>query len=81
MTREEAIARIRRALEVPNRFGLALIDDETLDIAIEALSADIVRCKDCKHWNNETELTYCNYNDWVGTEAEDFCSFGERKEK
>ena len=40
MTREEAIARIQRALDVPNRFGLAWVDDETLEVAISALKTE-----------------------------------------
>lgn len=42
---------------------------------------EVVRCKDCKHWNKETELTYCNKKDWMGTDANDYCSFGERREE
>lgn len=39
MTREEAISRIQRALSVPNRLqGLVLIDEESANMAIEALS-------------------------------------------
>lgn len=39
ITREEAVKRIQRALEVPNRMGLALIDEESAMMAIEALQA------------------------------------------
>ena len=43
MTREEAISRIQQALNVPNRLqGLVLIDEESANMAIEALSADTV---------------------------------------
>jgi hypothetical protein len=39
MTKEEAISRIQRALNVPNRLqGLVLIDEESANMAIEALS-------------------------------------------
>ena len=39
MTREEAICRIQRALSVPNRLqGLVLIDEESANMAIEALA-------------------------------------------
>lgn len=38
----------------------------------------VVRCKNCKYWNNKTDLTYCDRFSWVGTDENDFCSFGER---
>lgn len=50
---------------------------------MELPSADVVevvRCKDCKYWNQETDLTYCSKKSWLGTDAEDYCSFGERAE-
>lgn len=41
--------------------------------------ADLVRCKDCKHWT----MGYCNifaYYDYEPTTNEDdFCSYGERR--
>ena len=40
-------------------------------------SIDIVRCGECKHWNNETDMTYCDRTVWFGTDADDYCSFGE----
>ena len=42
---------------------------------------DLIRCKDCKYWNNETDLTYCEKKLWLGTDATDYCSFGERADK
>lgn len=42
---------------------------------------EVVRCKDCRYWNHETDLTYCSKKTWLGTDAEDFCSFGERAEE
>lgn len=48
-----------------------------------AAKDEIVRCKDCKHFRRNLENdTYC---DWVGgmsdPEENDFCSFGERRDK
>ena len=40
----------------------------------------VVRCKDCKHWCEDTLSCMCgnHYDDnWY---AEDFCSYGERKD-
>ena len=42
MKREEAISRILRAFSGPNRLqGLVLIDEESANMAIEALSSDV----------------------------------------
>ena len=49
-------------------------------------SADVVpvvRCKDCKCWTEWANGTgSCNRFtlDWIGTDADDFCSIGERKD-
>lgn len=57
-----------------------------LDKAIKSLSADVaevVRCKDCKCWTEWANGTgSCNRFtlDWIGTDADDFCSMGERKD-
>ena len=49
--------------------GDAIIDCPTADVV------EVVRCKDCKHWNNgdcyRLELS----------KSDDFCSYGERKEE
>ena len=49
---------------------------------LEAVSyIDIVRCKECKHWHKKDDLTYCDrINYGYGYKADDFCSYGERKE-
>ena len=39
----------------------------------------VVRCKDCKHLNN---LFDCWCSRWgFGTEADAFCSYGEKKDE
>ena len=39
---------------------------------------DIVRCRDCKHWQYGKD--HCALHD-MGMWVEDFCSFGERKDR
>lgn len=45
---------------------------------------DIVRCKDCEYYKpNEyaNGAMYCMcWCDWLPTEDDDFCSFGEKRE-
>ena len=42
----------------------------------------VVRCKDCKHWDSESDLPGCvnEFNGLVCSRPDDFCSYGERKE-
>ena len=54
----------------------------------DAPSIDIVRCKECKHWerlNYEAPKEgWCDdempYSDGRWVDADDFCSYGERRE-
>ena len=45
---------------------------------------EVVRCRDCKHWHKET--LFCDYMPYgeaqerVNWYADDFCSYGERKD-
>ena len=44
---------------------------------------EVVRCKDCKcwtEWSNGTGSCSRFALDWIGTDADDFCSMGERKD-
>ena len=49
---------------------------------IEELENSIVRCKDCKYYKTLDKYHFCTYRpfDFAVTDN-DFCSFGERKEK
>lgn len=43
----------------------------------------VVRCKDCRHWTEWGSNTgSCSRFalDWIGTDADDFCSMAERKD-
>ena len=55
----------------------ALRDAPTID------AVSVVRCKDCKcwtEWANGTGSCSRYALDWVGMDADDFCSMGERKD-
>ena len=45
-------------------------------------AVEVVRCKDCEHRKEKTCFHPCS-GMWVGAELKDndFCSYGERKEK
>lgn len=56
-----------------------VIPTETVYKIIEkAPSIDIVRCKECKY-NPDSEWLHCSYVTHM-TDADDFCSYGERRE-
>jgi hypothetical protein len=48
--------------------------------------AEVVRCKDCKYYKQNPygedgqKMCQC-WIDWLSTDNNDFCSYGERKEK
>ena len=45
-----------------------------------APSIDIVRCAECKYWQSDGgAMMFCEQVD-IPTDANDFCSYGERKE-
>lgn len=47
-------------------------------------AVEVVRCRECKHWHKET--LFCDYMPYgeaqerVNWYADDFCSYGERKD-
>ena len=55
---------------------------QQVETQVNALpSIEIVRCGECKHWHEKDGLTYCDRIDYgYGYKADDFCSYGERKE-
>ena len=42
----------------------------------------VVRCKDCKHWHPDDDEGHCDNPDGLDNyaRADDFCSYGERKD-
>ena len=54
-----------------------LFSNDDVVYAVDERIVPLVRCKECKHWNNETDMTYCDRTVWFGTDADDYCSFGE----
>ena len=79
MTREEAIQELQNCKGLIQQDGQDYLDERDfplLDMAIEALQTDLVRCKDCRH----RDLFSCPLADNDFQKDEDFCSWGERKE-
>lgn len=72
MTREEAIERLNI-----HKSTSVFVDSiaEAIDIAIEALQTDLVRCKDCQHYGMGNCYMYGGQ-----MSTDDFCSRAERKQ-
>ena len=75
MTREEAIDILFGVISANSEE-----ENEALDMAIEALQTDIVRCDDCKYKGKVGDLLVCRIHE-ISTRAEDYCSRGERSEE
>lgn len=60
--------------------GFTSYSQLNIDTAETADVVEVVRCKDCRYWDHETDLTYCEKKLWLGTDATDYCSYGERRE-
>jgi hypothetical protein len=52
------------------------------DSVVEEDVVEVVRCKDCKHWQVCVDgfTTWCPLLMDKNTKADDFCSYGERRE-
>ena len=64
------------------------IDRQTI-LNLPSAQAEIIRCKDCKHWREGTSFLYCDKLHGMGvldaldymTAEDDYCSMAERREK
>ena len=74
--------------------GIDIFDIEMMKMRIEQIPAadvaQVVRCKDCKHFNRrehrcESNDVHCDLEGGaeysIGFDVDDFCCFGERKEQ
>lgn len=72
------------ACKVCGRWFAKIRDDEELcgkcEISLSRLSGyavPVVRCRDCKHYDIGGSCIICGYQ---SRKADDFCSYGERKD-
>ena len=84
MTNEQALDILRHnwtRVDNPNYTETEL--DEAFFMAIQALQTDIVRCGECKYWQDNNDgypNPECRWGHDETPNADDFCSYGERKE-
>lgn len=53
------------------------VDAEDIDNAPTVDAVEVVRCKDCKHYDIGGSCIICGFQ---SRKPDDFCSYGERKE-
>ena len=53
--------------------------DQMIDNAPTADVVEVVRCEDCRYWENRFDVMVCNLTDGMKG-ASDYCSYGERRE-
>ena len=84
---------IEKAIESDKVVGSGIWETSEVVEYLEGLptvdAVEVVRCKDCKYYNPESQrcdhpcLDYdveC-FDHWIDTEPDDFCSYGERRDK
>ena len=84
---DDLIYRIRATISINTQVGeeydslsQGLMLCEKL-VELKCPSIDIVRCKECKHWQEYKGEHFCHnvYGLHDDTKADDFCSYGVRK--
>lgn len=66
-------------------FGREIPKEQVMAV-LARIDEGIVRCEDCKHYNEwENGTGSCRRSDnscfWFGVDFDDYCSFGERSEE
>ena len=68
-----------------NELGLATITIQAMDALFDILNSpdavEVVMCKDCKHWKNDHLCQAWSRYGTIETKADQYCSYGERKEE
>ena len=66
-----------------DEYSYTYVSTYQIDNAPTIDAVPVVRCADCKcwtEWSNGTGSCSRFALDWIGTDADDFCSMGERKD-
>jgi len=45
------------------------------------VTGELIRCKDCKHWDGDDYETFCSELGIFGTDPNSFCSYGQRRKE
>ena len=59
-----------------------LYNEETGEIcAHPQYKGELVRCKNCEHWECDDSETYCDELGIYGTDINSYCSYAKKKEE
>ena len=85
MANEKRLIDDKALIEEANAEGAyGYVDAKQIANAPRINAVEVVRCRECKHWHKET--LFCDYMPYgeaqerVNWYADDFCSYGERKD-
>ena len=85
MANEKRLIDANALIEEANAEGAyGYVDAKQIANAPRINAVEVVRCRECKHWHKET--LFCDYMPYgeaqerVNWYADDFCSYGERKD-
>ena len=89
MNTKEYIDRKRAIVEACNSLELFPSEYEALEYSLNKIPAadvvEVIRCKDCIHYKNDTEYCkkhdkgYCSFDDYIKPKNH-YCGYAERKE-
>ena len=86
ISRQAAIDALGMAIDVDDfRTATGLIHEAAVNKVLDCIPAadvvPVVRCRDCKHWDNGNLSFECpwDYGRYGSSDEDDFCSYGERK--
>ena len=81
--KQELLRDLERKIKGCNEYRMAVVDSDFIDLVNDATVledvVEVVRCKDCKHYNVlALACMYPRFNGYTGIDG--YCSRGERNE-
>ena len=64
-----------------NGFNMGLTAAEVAIKKLPSAQPEIIRCKDCKHWQCDDSESYCDELGIFNTDMNSYCSYAKRKEE
>lgn len=70
---------IARSLEDGHNWNELCVTQDDIEDTPTIDAVEVVRCKDCKHYEENDGCGWLDYDYVTMMKPEDFCSYGERK--
>ena len=71
----------RRMIGFKRYFIVGTNDSCLHDTMNGAVTGELIRCKDCKHWDCDDSESYCDELGIFNTDMNSYCSYAKRKEE